>query len=52
MKPLPDNMGNSHGSIINRHTKVINWLTITSHYHKISKRIQIPANLQDTTKES
>lgn len=45
-KSLPDNMGNSHGSIINSHTKVINWLTITPHYHKISKCIQIPTNLQ------
>lgn len=49
-KCLPNNMRNSHGGIINCDTKIVNWLPVAPHDHKISKRIQVPSNLHDTIK--
>ena len=49
---LPYDMWDGHGSIINSDTKIIDRLPIAPHNYKISKCIQVPTNLQNTSKQS
>ncbi|KAG5624665.1 hypothetical protein H5410_009883 [Solanum commersonii] len=49
---LPYDMGDSHSSIINCDTKIVNGLSITSHDHKVSKRVEVPTDLHESVTES
>lgn len=44
-------MRDSHGSVIDGDTKIVNRLSITSHNHEISKSVQVPTNLHHTIKQ-